>query len=183
MGGLGTRISRGISALGRKSTNTISMIGKKTQGLEKNIKSGIDKGINLGKEGLRQTSIGIDKVSGKIGAIKQGMNVGARVIDALQMTGVAGMIPGLAPTLGAVSAGLKAGASGLQRTQDVGKDAKMALGKRSNQLSSVGANLQNRVGAVGEKSRAKLERVGERVKAIEAATQEDIGNVQSAFQG
>lgn len=181
--GLGTKISRSVSALGRKSSNTISMLGKKTSGIEKQLKAGIDKGINAGQTVISKTQQGIESASGKVGAIKQGLNVGARVIDALQTTGIGMAVPGLAPTLGALSTGLRAGAGGLQRVQDVGRDKNLALAKSSNQLASVGQNLQGRVGAVGDKSRAKLERVGERAKAMEAQAQQDISNVNAAFKG
>lgn len=178
---LGTKISKSLSSLGRKTSSGVSMLGKKVSGVEKNIQKGISKGIELGQGAIRQTQRGIEQASGKVGALKQGLNVGARVIDALQATGVAGMVPGLAPTLGAVGAGLRAGAGGLQRVQDVGAEKRMALAKRSNQLGGLGERAQAKVGGVAEKSRAKLERVGERAKALEAQAQEDISNVSSAF--
>jgi hypothetical protein len=178
---LGKKLSKSISSLGKKASGGISQLGRKVTEAERNIQKGISKGIDLGQGAIRQTERGIEQVSGKVGAIKQGLNVGARVIDALQATGVAGAVPGLAPTLGAVSSGLKAGAGGLQRLQDVGAEKRMALGKRSNQLGGLGERAQSRVGGVAEKSRAKLERVGERAKALEAKAQEDISNVSSAF--
>lgn len=181
--GLGTKLSRSVSSLGKKASAGVSMLGKKVSQVERQAKRGIEKGINLGQGAIEQTQKGISQVSGKVGAIKQGLNVGARVIDALQATGVAGMVPGLAPTLGAVGAGLRAGAGGLQRVQDVGKEKQMALAKRSSQLSSIGTKAQGQVGGIAEKSRAKLERVGERAKAMEAQAQSDISGVRSAFQG
>lgn len=179
--GLGTKISKSIGSLGSKVSSTTKSLGSKVGKIEQNVKKGIEKGINLGQGVISQTQRGIEQASGKVGAIKQGLNVGARVIDALQATGIASAVPGLAPTLGAVGAGLRAGAGGLQKVQDVGREKNMALGKRSNQLASLGQKAQGQVGQIAEKSRAKIERVGERAKAIEAKAQEDVANVSSAF--
>lgn len=179
--GFGGKLSRAVSSLGQKASSGVSMLGKKSSMIEKRIQSGISKGIDLGQGAISQTQRGIVAASGKVGAIKQGLNVGARVIDALGATGIASAVPGLAPTLGVLSTGLRAGAGGLQRVQDVGREQNMALAKRSNQLAGVGQSASARVASAGESSRAKLERVGERAKAIEAQTQQDIKGVRSAF--
>lgn len=179
--GFGGKLSKTISSLGKKAGGAIEMLGKKSSMIEKRVQSGISKGIDLGQGAIRQTQRGIETASGKVGAIKQGLNYGARVIDALQATGVAGMVPGLAPTLAAVGTGLRAGSAGLQRVQDVGRSQNMALSKRSNQLAGVGQTASARVASAGESSRAKIERVGERAKAIEAQAQSDVKGVRSAF--
>ena len=179
--GFGGKLSKTISGFGTKISSGVKTLGNKTAMVEKRIQSGISKGIDVGQGAIRQTQRGIEQASGKVGAIKQGLNVGARVIDALQTTGVAGMVPGLAPTLAAVGTGLRAGSAGLQRVQDVGKSQNMALSKRSNQLAGVGKIASARVASAGESSRAKIERVGERAKAIEAQAQQDVKGVRSAF--
>ena len=181
--GLGKKISGGISSLGKKIQGTATGLGKKIQNVEKQAQAGIAKGIDLGQTALRKTEQGIQSASGKIGSIKQGLMTGARVIDALQATGLAGTIPGLSLGLGGISAGLKGGASGLKKLQDVGADARMATGKAKNQLSTVGQRASEQVANVAGRGTAKLERVGERAKAIEAQAQADVGNVRSAFQG
>jgi hypothetical protein len=181
MPSLGQKLKGGISSIGKKVTSTASGIGKKIQNVEKQAQAGIAKGIDLGQGALRQTEKGIVAASGKIGSIKQGLLTGARVIDALQSSGVAGMVPGLSLGLGAVSGGLKAGAGGLKKLQDVGADARMATGKAKNQLASVGQNVSGKVAQVSGRAQAQVEKVGERAKALETMAQEDLSNVRSAF--
>jgi hypothetical protein len=183
MPSLGQKMSRGISSLGKKVQNTATGIGKKISGVEQKIQTGISKGIDLGQVALRKTDNTIAKASGKIGAVKQGLMTGARVIDALQTSGVAGMVPGLSLGLGAISSGLKGGASGLKKLQDVGADARMATAKGKNQLSTVGKNASGKVAQFAGRAQAQVEKVGERAKILEAQAQEDLGDVRSAFQG
>lgn len=178
---LGQKISGGISSLGKKASNTAAGIGKKIANVEKQAQAGIAKGIDLGQTVLRKTDNTIAKASGKIGSVKQGLLTGARVIDALQMSGVAGMVPGLSLGLGALGKGLQAGAGGLQKLQDVGADARLATGKAKNQLASVGQNVSGKVAQVSGRAQAQVEKVGERAKALETMAQEDLGNVRSAF--
>jgi hypothetical protein len=180
---LGQKISGGIKSLGSKIQNTTTGIGKKITGVEQKIQAGISKGIDLGQVALRKTDNTLAKASGKIGAVKQGLMTGARVIDALQMSGVAGMVPGLSLGLGAVSAGLKGGAGGLKKLQDVGADARLATGKAKNQLSTVGQNVSGKVSQVAGRAQAQVEKVGERAKVLEAQAQQDLGDVRSAFHG
>ena len=181
MPSLGKKISKGISSLGKKATSTAAGFGKKIVNVEKQVQSGIAKGIDLGQSALRQTEKGIEAASGKIGSVKQGLLTGARVIDALQSSGVAGIVPGLSLGLGGLSAGLKGGASGLKQLQNVGADARMATGKAKNQLASVGQNVSGKVSQVSGKAQAKVEKLGERAKALENMAQEDLSNVRSAF--
>jgi len=180
--GLGNKLSKAVGGLGQKIQKGVGSLGSKIQNVEKQAQRGIAKGIEMGQGAVRDVERGIVAASGKVGAIKQGLSTGARVIDALQSTGVTSMIPGLSLGLGAVSAGLKSGASGLKRLQDVGADTRMATGKVKNQLGSVGQEASQRVAGVSSSSRGKLEKFGERAKALEQQTQEDIGNVRSAFQ-
>lgn len=181
MPSLGQKLKGGISSIGKKVTSTASGIGKKIQNVEKQAQAGIAKGIDLGQGALRQTEKGIVAASGKIGSIKQGLLTGARVIDSLQSSGVASMVPGLSLGLGAVSGGLKAGAGGLKKLQDVGADARMATGKAKNQLASVGQNVSGKVAQVSGRAQAQVEKVGERAKALETMAQEDLSNARSAF--
>lgn len=181
MPSLGQKISGGIRTLGKKAQGTTRLIGKKIQGVEKQVQKGISKGIDVGQTVLRKTEKGIEAASGKIGSVKQGLLTGARVIDALQASGVAGMIPGLSLGLGGVSAGLRGGASGLRKLQDVGHDARMATGKAKNQLATVGKNVSGKVSQVAAKAGSKVERVGERAMALEKQAQEDLSGVRSAF--
>jgi len=181
MPSLGQKIKGGITSIGKKVTSTASGIGKKIQGVEKQVQAGIAKGIDLGQGALRQTERGITAASGKIGSVKQGLLTGARIIDALQATGVAGMVPGLSLGLGGISAGLKGSAGGLKKLQDVGADARMATGKAKNQLATVGQNVSGKVAQVSGRAQAQVEKVGERAKALESMAQEDLSNVRSAF--
>ena len=183
MPSLGKKISGGIKTLGKKVQGTTRLIGNKIQETEKQVQKGIAKGIDVGQNVLDKTEKGIVAASGKIGAVKQGLMTGARVIDALQTSGIAGSIPGLSLGLGAVSAGLKGGASGLKKLQDVGADARMATAKGKNQLSTVGQNVSGKVSQVAAKAGAKVEKVGERAAALEKQAQEDLSSVRSAFQG
>ena len=180
---LGQKLSGGLKSLGSKIQNTTTGIGKKIGGVEQKIQQGISKGIDLGQGALRQTERGIVAASGKIGAVKQGLMTGARVIDALQTSGIASMVPGLSLGLGGISAGLKGGASGLKKLQDVGADARLATGKAKNQLATVGQNVSGKVAQVAGKAQAQVEKVGERAKVLEAQAQQDLGDVRSAFQG
>jgi len=179
--GLGNKLSKAVGGLGQKVSKGVGSLGNKIQNVEKQAQRGIAKGIEMGQGAVRDVERGIVAASGKVGAIKQGLSTSARVIDALQSTGVASMVPGLSLGLGAVSAGLKSGASGLKRLQDVGADTRMATGKVKNQLGSVGQEASQRVAGISSTSRGKLEKFGERAKALEQQTQEDIGNVSSAF--
>ena len=180
---LGQKMSGGIKSLGKKVQATTTGIGKKIGGVEQKIQAGISKGIDMGQVALRKTDNTLAKASGKIGAVKQGLMTGARVIDALQMSGVAGMVPGLSLGLGGISAGLKGGASGLKKLQDVGADARLATGKAKNQLSTVGQNVSGKVAQVAGRAQAQVEKVGERAKVLEAQAQQDLGDVRSAFHG
>jgi hypothetical protein len=181
--GLGKKLSAGVKGLGSKISKGTETLGKKISGVERQAQRGISKGIEMGQGAIRDVERGIVSASGKVGAIKQGLNTGARVIDALQTTGLTGMVPGLGVGLGAISSGLKAGSRGLQQVQDVGKDARLATGKAKNQLSTVGEKASGRVANVAGRGQMKLEKFGERSKALEAQAQQDIGNVRSAFQG
>lgn len=181
--GLGKKLSKSVGGLGQKISKGVEGLGKKVGSIEKQVQAGISKGVQMGQGAVRDVERGIVAASGKVGAVKQGLATGARVIDALQTSGVAGMVPGLSTGLAAVSGGLKAGVGGLQRVQDVGRDTRMATGKAKNQLASVGGQASQRVAGASARTQGKLERVGERAKAIEAQTQEDIRNVRGAFQG
>lgn len=179
---LGKKISGGIRTLGKKVQGTTRFLGNKIQNVEKQVQKGISKGIDIGETALRKTEKGIVAASGKIGSIKQGLLTGARVIDALQSSGVAGMVPGLSLGLGGVSAGLRGGAAGLKKLQDVGSDARMATGKAKNQLATVGQNVSGKVSQVAAKAGSRVEKVGERAAALEKQAQEDLSGVRSAFQ-
>ena len=181
--GLGKKLSGSVKSMGKKVTQGVESLGKKISGVEKQAQRGIAKGIQMGQGAVRDVERGIVAASGKVGAIKQGLNTGARVIDALQSTGLASMVPGLGLGLGAISGALKSGSAGLQQVQDVGRDSRLATGKVKNQLGSVGQKASAGVAGVAGKSQAKLERIGERSRALEAQTQEDIRNVRGAFQG
>lgn len=181
MPSLGQKLKGGISSLGKKISGTTTSIGKKIQGVEKQVQKGIAKGIDVGQNVLDKTEKGIVAASGKIGSVKQGLLKGARVIDALQSTGLAGTIPGLSLGLGAVSAGLKGGAGGLKQLQNVGADARMATGKAKNQLSTVGQNVSGKVSQVAGRATSQVEKVGERAKELERQAQADLSNVRSAF--
>jgi hypothetical protein len=180
---LGQKISGGIKTLGKKAQGATRQIGSKIQGVEKQIQKGIAKGIDVGQNVLDKTEKGIVAASGKIGSVKQGLLTGARVIDALQTSGVAGMVPGLSLGLGGVSAALKGGAGGLKKLQDVGADARMATAKGKNQLSTVGKNVSGKVSQVAVRAGSKVEKVGERAAALEKQAMEDLSGVRSAFQG
>lgn len=179
--GLGRKLSSGVKGLGSKVSKGVETLGKKISNVEKQAQRGIAKGVEIGSGAIRDVERGIVAASGKVGAIKQGLNTGARVIDALQTTGLTSMVPGLGVGLGAISSGLKAGSRGLQQVQDVGKDTRLATGKAKNQLSSVGEKASGRVANVAGRGQMKLEKFGERSKALEAQSQEDIRNVRSAF--
>lgn len=181
--GLGKKLSKAVGGLGQKVSKGVSSLGGKIQNVEKQAQRGIAKGIEMGQGAVRDVERGIVAASGKVGAIKQGLNTGARVIDALQSTGLTSMVPGLGVGLGAISAGLKSGSAGLQQLQNVGADARMATGKAKNQLASVGQKASEKVANTSAMGRGKLEKFGERAKALEQQTQEDISNVRSAFQG
>jgi len=181
--GLGRKLSKGVKGIGSKVSQGVETLGKKISGVEKQAQRGIAKGIQMGQGAVRDVERGIVAASGKVGAIKQGLNTGARVIDALQSTGLTSMVPGLGLGLGAVSGALKSGSRGLQQVQDVGRDTRLATAKSKNQLASVGQRASAGVAGVAGKSQAKLERIGERTRALEAQTQEDIRNVRGAFQG
>ncbi len=183
MPSLGKKIQGGIKSLGKKVQGTTAGIGKKIQEVEKQVQKGISKGVDAGQTVLRKTEKGIVAASGKVGAIKQGLLTGARVLDSLQSSGVAGMVPGLSLGLGGVSSALKGGASGLKKLQDVGADARMATGKAKNQLSTVGQNVSGKVSQVAAKAGARVEKVGERAAALEKQAQEDLSDARSAFQG
>jgi len=178
---LGKKISGGIRSLGKKVSGTTSTIGKKIQGVEKQVQRGISKGIDVGQNVLQKTERGIEMASKKIGSVKQGLLTGARVIDALQSTGLAGTIPGLSLGLGAVSAGLKGGASGLKQLQNIGSDARMATGKARNQLSTVGQNVSGKVSQVAGRASSQVEKVGQRAKELEKQAQADLSTVRGAF--
>lgn len=179
--GLGRKLSSGVKGLGSKVSKGVETLGKKIGNVERQAQRGIAKGVEMGSGAIRDVERGIVAASGKVGAIKQGLNTGARVIDALQTTGLTSMVPGLGVGLGAISSGLKAGSRGLQQVQDVGKDTRLATGKAKNQLSSVGEKASGRVANVAGRGQMKLEKFGERSKALEAQSQEDIRNVRSAF--
>ena len=181
--GLGKKLSSATKGLGSKISKGTETLGKKISNVEKQAQRGIAKGVEMGQGAIRDVERGIVAASGKVGAIKQGLNTGARVIDALQTTGLTSMVPGLGVGLGAISAGLKSGSRGLQQVQDVGKDARLATGKAKNQLSTVGETASGRVANVAGRGQMKLEKFGERSKALEAQTQQDIRDVRSAFQG
>lgn len=178
---LGTKLSKKFSMLGNKIQGGASSLGKKISGLEKQAQRGIAKGIDMGQGAIRDVERGIVQASGKVGAVKQGLLKGANVIDVLQTTGVASMVPGLGAGLAAASGALRGGAAGLKKLQDVGADARMATAKGKNQLASVGQKASQKVSDVGGMAKSKVEKFGERAKAIEQRTQEDISNVQSAF--
>lgn len=179
--GLGNKLSKSVGGLGQKIQKGVSSLGSKISNVEKQAQRGISKGIEMGQGAVRDVERGIVAASGKVGSIKQGLLKGAKVLDALQTTGVASMVPGLGVGLAAVSGGLKSGASGLKQLQDVGKDTRLATGKAKNQLASVGQQASERVSGAAAMGKGKLEKFGERAKAIEQQTQEDIGNVRSAF--
>ena len=181
--GLGKKLSSATKGLGSKISKGTETLGKKISNVEKQAQRGIAKGVDLGQGAIRDVERGIVAASGKVGAIKQGLNTGARVIDALQTTGLTSMVPGLGLGLGAISSGLKAGSRGLQQVQDVGKDARLATGKTKNQLAGVGQSASGRVANLAGRGQMKLEKFGERSKALEAQTQQDIRDVRSAFQG
>jgi hypothetical protein len=180
--GFGKKLSGAVRGLGTKVSNTASGIGKKIVAVEKQAQKGIAKGIELGQGAINKVEQGIAGASGIVGSVKQGMLKGARVIDALQSTGLASMVPGLGMGLGAVSAGLKGGASGLKKVQDVGADARLATGKMKNQLGGLGEKASAGVSSVAGRAGAKVERVGERAKALEAQAQDEIRGVRSAFK-
>jgi hypothetical protein len=179
---LGTKLSKSVSRIGQKIQKGSSQLGQKISGLERQAQRGIEKGIQMGQGAVRDVERGIEGASGKIGSVKQGFIKGARVLDALQATGVAGMVPGLGSGLAAASGALRGGAAGLKQLQDVGRDTRMATGKVKNQLSSVGQKASEKVGDVGGMARSKVEKFGERAKALEQQTQEDISNVTAAFK-
>lgn len=181
--GLGKKLSKSVGGLGQKINRGVEGLGRKVGSVEQKIQAGISKGVKMGQGAVRDVERGIVAASGKVGAVKQGLMTGARVIDELQTTGIAGMVPGLSTGLAALSGGLKAGVGGLQRVQDVGRDTRMATGKAKNQLATVGGQASQRVAGASARTQGKLERVGERAKALEAQTQEDIRNVRGAFQG
>jgi hypothetical protein len=181
--GLGRKLSAGVKGLGSKISKGTETLGKKISNVERQAQRGISKGVEMGQGAIRDVERGIVSASGKVGAIKQGLNTGARVIDALQTTGLTSMVPALGLGLGAISSGLKAGSRGLQQVQDVGRDTRLATGKAKNQLSTVGEKASGRVANVAGRGQMKLEKFGERSKALEAQAQQDIGNVRSAFQG
>jgi hypothetical protein len=181
--GFGSKLSGAVRGLGQKITNTASGVGKKIVGVEKQAQKGISKGINLGQTVLNKVDKGIAGASGVIGSVKQGLLKGANVIDALQSTGLASMIPGAGVGLAALSTGMRGGAAGLKQVQNVGADARLATGKAKNQLASAGQVASTKVAGVAGRAGAKVERVGERVKALEAQTQDDIRGVRAAFQG
>lgn len=181
MPGFGTKISKSVSGLGTKVQKGVGALGNKIGKIEKQAQKGIAKGIEMGQGAVRDVERGIEGASGKIGSVKQGLLKGARVIDALQTTGLASMVPGLGVGLAAASGALKSGAGGLKQVQDVGRDTKMATGKVKNQLGSLGQQASQQVSGAAAAGRGKLEKFGERAKAIELQTQQDIGNVQSAF--
>jgi hypothetical protein len=179
--GLGSKLSNTFKGLGNKVQGGVKTLGNKIQATEKLAQKGIAKGIDLGQTALRKTEKGIEQASGKIGAVKQGFLQGARVLDALQSTGL-GSVPGLGMGIGAVSTALRGSAAGLKKLQDVGADARLATGKAKNQLSTVGGKASAKVSNVAERVGAKVEKVGERAKMIEANAQDDIRNVRSAFR-
>lgn len=181
MPSLGKKISGGIHTLGKKISNTSAGFGKKIHGVERQVQKGISKGIDVGQNVLNKTEHGIQMASKKIGSVKQGLLTGARVIDALQTTGLAGTIPGLSLGLGAVSAGLKGGASGLKQLQNVGHDARMATGKARNQLATVGQNVSGKVSQVAGRASSQVEKVGERARELEKQAQADLSTVRGAF--
>ena len=180
--GFGKKLSGAFRGIGTKVQNTTTGIGKKIAQVEHRAQKGIAKGIQLGQNAIGKVEQGIAGASGIVGSVKQGMLKGARVIDALQTTGLASMVPGLGMGLGAVSAGLKGGAKGLKQVQNVGADARIATGKMKNQLGSVGEKASAGVSRVAGVAGAKVERVGERAKALEAQAQDEIRGVRSAFQ-
>lgn len=180
--GLGRKLSGAVKGLGSKISKGTETLGKKISGVERQAQRGIAKGIEMGTGAVRDVERGIVAASGKVGAIKQGLNTGAKVIDALQASGLTSMVPGLGLGLGALSSGLKSGSAGLQQLQDVGRDSRLATGKVKNQLASAGQTASGRVANVAGKGQMKLEKFGERSKALEAQTQDDIRNVRSAFQ-
>lgn len=177
----GTKLSKTVSGLGQKIQKGTSQLGKKIVSVEKQAQRGIAKGIQMGQGAVRDVERGIESASGKIGSVKQGLLKGARVIDALQSTGVASMVPGLNLGLAAASGALRTGAGGLKQLQDVGRDTRMATGKAKSQLASVGQKASEKVSEVGAGAKSKVEKFGERAKALEQQTQEDISNVRSAF--
>ncbi len=178
---LGVKLSKKVSGLGNKIQSGVGQLGKKISGLEKQAQRGIGKGVQLGQGAIRDVERGIVQASGKLGSVKQGLLKGANVIDALQSTGVAGMVPGLSLGLAGASGALRAGAGGLKQVQDVGRDARLATGKAKNQLSSVGQRASQEVSGVAGMARGKLEKASERAKALEKMAQEDISTVSSAF--
>jgi hypothetical protein len=178
---LGRKLSKQVSGLGQKIQAGTSILGKKVTGLEKQAQRGISKGIQMGQGAIRDVERGIVQASGKLGAVKQGLVKGANVLDVLQTTGVASMVPGLGAGLAAASGALRGGASGLKQLQDVGRDSRMATGKAKSQLAQVGQKASQQVSQTAGAGRSKLEKFGERAKAIEERTQEDISNVSNAF--
>jgi len=183
MPSLGKKIQGGIKSLGQKIQGTTASIGKKIEGVERQVQKGISKGVDVGQTVLRKTEKGIESASGKIGSVKQGLLTGARVLDSLQSSGVAGMVPGLSLGLGGLSTALKGGAGGLKKLQDVGSDARLATGKAKNQLSTVGQGVSGKVSQVAAKATSKVEKFGERAAALEKQAQEDLSDARSAFQG
>jgi hypothetical protein len=179
--GFGGKLSRSISGLGNKVQKTAGALGSKISRVEVQAQKGITRGVHMGQGAVRDVERGIVQASGKVGAVKQGLLKGAQVIDALQTTGLASMVPGLGLGLAGASGALKSGAVGLKQLQDVGKDARLATGKAKNQLAQVGQKASSEVGRVGGMAKSNVERVGERAKALEAQAQEDVSNVRSAF--
>ncbi len=181
MARLGVKLSKKVSGLGNKIQSGVGQLGKKVTKLEKQAQRGISKGVELGQGAVRDVERGIVQASGKVGAVKQGLLKGAQVIDALQTTGLASMVPGLGVGLAGASGALRAGAGGLKKLQDVGRDTRMATGKAKNQLSSVGQRASQEVSGVAGMARGKLEKASERAKALEKMAQEDIEKVGSAY--
>lgn len=178
---LGVKLSKKVSGIGNKIQKGVGQLGKKVSKLEKQAQRGISKGVELGQGAIRDVERGVEQASGKIGSVKQGLLKGARVIDALQSTGLASMVPGLGVGLAGASGALKAGAGGLKQLQDVGRDTRMATGKAKNQLSSVGQRASQEVSGVAGKARGQLEKASERARAVEKMAQEDIQKVGSAY--
>jgi hypothetical protein len=181
MAPFGKKLSKNISTLGRKVQEGTSMIGRKVTTLERQAKRGIAKGVELGQGAVRDVERGIVQASGKIGSVKQGLLKGANVIDALQTTGLASMVPGLGVGLAGASGALRAGAGGLKQLQDVGRDTRMATGKAKNQLASVGQRASSQVSGVAGRARGGLEKASERAKELEQRAQQDIETVRGAF--
>lgn len=178
---LGVKLSKKVSGLGSKIQKGVGQLGKKVSMVEKQAQRGIAKGVQLGQGAVRDVERGIVQASGKIGSVKQGLLKGAQVIDALQSTGVAGMVPGLSLGLAGASGALRTGAGGLKKLQDVGRDTRMATGKAKSQLASVGQRASQEVSGVAGKARGGLEKASERAKALENMAQEDIQKVSNAY--